>query len=259
MNPIGKNPFPPNHTWYKVWQTASRYAEEEMSRFNADHSKMLPAESNDRQALTEWMINGIVGRFDIRSEWLCRLMVGSYLEADWYCGEMLPAILDAELSMARDAGGMDDVSELKIRLMQREYHWKAEALKLARETEQAKNCIADGGVKTGAEGPGACTEGSNPAGNNSGGPGPRGGESTGMEAGPLADGESGTDRRKAVDAYIEEVFSRTGKRITRKDIWKSARYQTRTEFERWQRHAPNATKAAEQRFARILSQKPHLK
>jgi len=68
------------------------------------------------------------------------------------------------------------------------------------------------------------------------------------------------NRRLAVDAYIEEVFNRTGKRITRTDIWKSARYKSRTEFERWERNDPkNPNRTAHQRFTRILTEKPHLK
>lgn len=70
---------------------------------------------------------------------------------------------------------------------------------------------------------------------------------------------TGTDRRKAVDAYIEEIFSRTGKWITRTDIWKAARYKSRTEFERWERNDRRATRTAHDRFTRILSEKPHLK
>lgn len=71
---------------------------------------------------------------------------------------------------------------------------------------------------------------------------------------------AGTDRRKAVDAYIDEVFSRTGKRITRTAIWKLARYQSRTEFERWERNdTKNPNKTAHERFTRILIEKPHLK
>jgi len=74
-----------------------------------------------------------------------------------------------------------------------------------------------------------------------------------------ADGGNGPTRRRAVDAYIEEVFKRTGKRITRTDIWKSARYKSRTEFERWERDDRRATKAANERFTGILKEKPHLK
>ncbi len=74
--------------------------------------------------------------------------------------------------------------------------------------------------------------------------------------------EAGQNRRAAVDAYIEEVFRTIAKRITRTDIWKSARYKTRTEFERWQRNDPTdrrKNKTADERFTRILTEKPHLK
>ncbi len=67
------------------------------------------------------------------------------------------------------------------------------------------------------------------------------------------------DRKAQVNAYLETVFKATGKRITRTDIWKSARYKDGTEFERWQRHDPRTTKAGEHRFERILREKPHLK
>jgi hypothetical protein len=67
------------------------------------------------------------------------------------------------------------------------------------------------------------------------------------------------ERRAAVNAYIEEVYAKTERRITRKDIWKSARYQTPSEFERWQRCAANASKSSHERFVRILTDKPHLK
>jgi hypothetical protein len=67
-------------------------------------------------------------------------------------------------------------------------------------------------------------------------------------------------RTELVNAYIDEVFQRTGKRITRTDIWKSARYKSRTEFERWERNdleRPN--KSANARFTEILLKKPHMK
>jgi hypothetical protein len=74
---------------------------------------------------------------------------------------------------------------------------------------------------------------------------------------------SQTDRRRAVDAYIEEVRE-AGKRITRTDIWKTAGDKSRAEFERWQsywyeRRNEPPNKAADQRFKRILRDKPHLK
>src|SRR4029077_6545192 len=63
---------------------------------------------------------------------------------------------------------------------------------------------------------------------------------------------SRTGRRAAGDAYIEKEFERTGQRLTQKDIWRHARYKTRTEFERWQWCDPRTTKAAAERFSRIL-------
>lgn len=67
------------------------------------------------------------------------------------------------------------------------------------------------------------------------------------------------DRRAMVDAYIQEVLRVRQKRITRTDIWREAGYSSRTEFERWERHDRRATRAANENFSRILSQKPHLK
>jgi hypothetical protein len=70
----------------------------------------------------------------------------------------------------------------------------------------------------------------------------------------------GSNRRAAVDAYIEEVFREKGKRITRTDIWKSARYKSRTEFERWERNDPDRpNRTADELFTQILIDKPHLK
>jgi hypothetical protein len=69
-----------------------------------------------------------------------------------------------------------------------------------------------------------------------------------------------SDRRAAVDAYISEVFQRTGKSITRTTIWKKAGYKTRTEFERWERDDPDhPNETAHKRFCQILIEKPHLK
>lgn len=68
-----------------------------------------------------------------------------------------------------------------------------------------------------------------------------------------------TGRRALVDAYMEEVFTKTGKRIKKKDIW-GKHYKSRTEFERWEREdSKHVNKAANQYFTRILLEKPHLK
>jgi hypothetical protein len=94
---------------------------------------------------------------------------------------------------------------------------------------------------------------------------PSANEPTQTAVGPaMNDKNRGTDRRKAVDAYIAEVYSRTGKRITRTDIWKSLHYKSRTEFERWESRwyekmgkKPNA--AENRRITDFLREKPHSK
>jgi len=81
---------------------------------------------------------------------------------------------------------------------------------------------------------------------------------SGPARGPLTL-ETAQDRKAAVQAYIQEVWDATGNRITKADIWRKARYKTRSEFERWERKDPKATNAAHQRFSRLLAEKPHLK
>jgi len=69
-------------------------------------------------------------------------------------------------------------------------------------------------------------------------------------------------RKADVAAYISEVRQKTGKRISRKDIWTKAGYKSRTEFERWERadpHPARRNKSADETFTRILREKPHLK
>jgi hypothetical protein len=73
----------------------------------------------------------------------------------------------------------------------------------------------------------------------------------------------GLDRRAAVDAYIEEV-RQTGRQIIRTDIWKTARYKTRAEFERWEsywyeKRGRKGNQSAHEKFTRLLKEKPHLK
>jgi hypothetical protein len=75
---------------------------------------------------------------------------------------------------------------------------------------------------------------------------------------PQADMSTAVGRRAAVDAYIREVLDKTGKRITRTDIWKKAGYRSRTEFERWERADPRLNRTAPKNFTRVLTEKPHL-
>jgi hypothetical protein len=87
-----------------------------------------------------------------------------------------------------------------------------------------------------------------------------GGRRRGWTAAALGGIKRPLDRRSAVDAYIQEVLEKTGRKITRADFWRAAGYKTRTEFERWQRCDPkHKNEAADKAFTRILTKKPHLK
>jgi hypothetical protein len=79
-----------------------------------------------------------------------------------------------------------------------------------------------------------------------------------------AEASGKTDRQVKVDAYIKEVWERTGKRISRADIWRRARYKSRAEFERWEsyhheKRGKKVNASAHDRFTKILVEKPHLK
>jgi len=70
----------------------------------------------------------------------------------------------------------------------------------------------------------------------------------------------GTERRAAVDSYFAEVYHRTGRKLTRKDLWTAVGYKTRSALERWERNDPkHQNKLADRRFTQILASKPHLK
>lgn len=73
-----------------------------------------------------------------------------------------------------------------------------------------------------------------------------------------ADSAGNSGNRARINAYMAEVLSKRAKKISRKEIWVSAGYSDATEFERWQRGASNTTKAAIERFERVLRDKPHL-
>jgi hypothetical protein len=71
--------------------------------------------------------------------------------------------------------------------------------------------------------------------------------------------EKPLSKKERVDAYIQQVRRQPGRRtFSRKDIWTGARYRDPTEFQRWQRDDPRTTPTAQQRFDRILREKPHL-
>jgi hypothetical protein len=63
------------------------------------------------------------------------------------------------------------------------------------------------------------------------------------------------DRRAEIDAFIGSVLEKTGKRITRTDIWRVAGYSDATQFERFQRNQ-NVSKGSLATFGRVLRLSP---
>jgi hypothetical protein len=75
-------------------------------------------------------------------------------------------------------------------------------------------------------------------------------------AGPKA--TLGQTRRAAIDAYIKEVMEKTGKVLTRSDIWREAKYTHRRQFEGWQRGEAKPGTSVDRNISRVLKSKPHL-
>ena len=139
------------------------------------------------------------------------------------------------------------LQELRILLAGRKSHWTTEAMAAARIASTTSFDVRDSQAND-LRLANSTTE-------------PQQNESSGEDRTPALKAENSiSGRRAAVDAYIAEVGEKTGKQITRADIWRRARFKTRTEFERWERCDRRATATADQRFTNIiLVEKPHLK
>lgn len=69
-----------------------------------------------------------------------------------------------------------------------------------------------------------------------------------------ADGK--TSRRALIGRFIETVWSTTGRRIKRTDIWRAVGHSSPRQFQFWQAHDGKATAQDDQNFRRILAMKP---
>jgi hypothetical protein len=65
------------------------------------------------------------------------------------------------------------------------------------------------------------------------------------------------ENKRRMDEYVKEVSKQRGATFTKKEIWTSAGYANPTEFNRWQQGRGSPT--ADQKFGRILREKPHLR
>jgi hypothetical protein len=69
---------------------------------------------------------------------------------------------------------------------------------------------------------------------------------------------AGPPNKARVDGYIAEVRRVTGRKLTKRDLWRD-HYDEATEFERWQRGDKRTTHKARQVFEKLLRDRPHLK
>jgi hypothetical protein len=221
-DPVEGNPFPKGTLEHKVWESSTRQAEEEMSRLLASLSAKRPTEP---VAYCTWLIELCIKKYDIWAKRAIHVVwsdpaVRAYDQWLFNYAESWLRLVNEKTFVPIPMEFF--LNELRLGLIARMQWWKAEARRYLTEQEKHREALKAKKVE-------------------------------------IAKSDFRTDRRKAVDAYIEEVRQKTGKKITRTDIWKAARYRTRTEFERWERCDPRATNTANERFTRILSEKPHLK
>jgi hypothetical protein len=67
----------------------------------------------------------------------------------------------------------------------------------------------------------------------------------------------GESLRQQVDRFIERVRVKTGRRITRANIWRAVGHRSSRQFEYWQARSPKATTQDNTNFRRILGMDPN--
>jgi len=226
--PHGKPP----ETFEAAKQRVQNYIEEALA---AAHARFASGDPMNLQSTT---LAYLVEFFDIHAHYYRHLVINYDMAHTWYepyLSELSNGVIQHAETMT--SGWTSPLpgaplnrarffQELSIKLAARSSHWKSEGLKRARELANTESSDPPVAVKS------------------------RIGEPVDCKA----------ERRALVDAYIEDVFRSTNKRITRKAIWQAARYQSRSEFERWERCDGRATATADERFRRLLIiEKPHLK
>ncbi|MEO8592277.1 MAG: hypothetical protein ABI759_03055 [Candidatus Solibacter sp.] len=137
-----ENSFPADHPFYEVLRTISQHVAEEEAKFDSDHVRALPNESEDWKAFADWKVKGIVGRLDVRANWLCIFSVWDEKTVGLYWQTLQAVIAEKLQATGRlsPPGVQTDylISELRIRLTERLHHWKAQALRFAREGQPAR-------------------------------------------------------------------------------------------------------------------------
>jgi hypothetical protein len=239
-DPIEGNPFPKDDRRHPIWSDATRVAAEELCRVNLKFLKAPPSlnpEAFSPENLAAWKIAFTLERFNV---WAARAIqvVWSDRAAEAFA-QFLVDYAESWLNVHRESCPAfirveSFLSDLRLGLIERVEYWKSEAFRYLKEQKVdaesvhvGANPLVDGGLASPQHVSQAWPSATD----------------TGIQA----------DRRAAVDSYIQGVLQQTGQKITRTDIWKSAGYKTRTEFERWQRGDSRTTKAAHRNFTRILT------
>lgn len=230
QDPVEGNPFAANDPRYEVWKGATLTAEEELHRLNSQFFE-VGSLTEDMVRVDGRSLSLAVAKFDIWSKRGIQVVWDDQALHDYdqwlslYANGWLKAF-EPRLRNRLPFFGI----ELHRSLLSRVEHWRAEARRYRAE-QLSQPVIAAKLPQTGRNDPDT-----------------------------VATDSKTSDRRAQVEAYIEEVRIKTGHNITKADIWKMARYKSRTEFERWERNDPKRpNRAANERFSKILSEKPHLK
>lgn len=133
---FGGNPFSEDDPRRHSWETMARYATEEMARF---HAELLTRPTETSAEHVSWIIDGQAGRYDILAKSILSLTVSKPESILPYI-QLLKRLVEAMI--ARTARYCPSfvhratfVSELSLRLNQRQAHWTAEAFKIVRTFE----------------------------------------------------------------------------------------------------------------------------
>jgi hypothetical protein len=137
-DPVEANPYPVEHPAHQVWIDATRQAEMEVSRINADASSLLTPATAE-----EWMPTLVVAKFDVWARRGAQVVWtdDDVLEQDaWlvrYANTWIESTSRLVTSRHPAFPAADRVlAELRRRLASRVHHWKAEARRYRLQQEE---------------------------------------------------------------------------------------------------------------------------
>ncbi len=222
-DPVEGNPFPANHSCHRVWENATRAAEEQVYRLNAHY---MASYKQDNVDAASWFNALVVEKFNA---WAFRNLHGvlSDRDVDHY-GPWLNSYANQWIELvSRDAHTPRHILVAQLQVLRnqlggRVHYWKAEARKYRAEQEA---------YKSGSDDPAPTAVPYDFAGQ---------------------DLETSEGRRRAIDAFLEECNRTQSCVILRTHIWKAIGHSHGRGFEHWQAMSGKATGAADLNIRRIL-------